>query len=200
MALILCPECGKEISDASGRCIHCGYPLRKRSLSPRPLVLLVLVVLAVLVCSVVCGQLYAGRHKPVLSLPYGLDASMTPKQLNEKMQAEGFVPDFQTAEGSRIQFFYQPREVYGQETFLTLLSTGDGCTEVAHLYREAAEYGTGKMSSLFLRLRELLVEAHGLPTYEESGECTWEEGPCAVCLYYVGEEGGNLWLDFVMQP
>lgn len=27
MALIVCPKCGKEISDKSEICIHCGYPL-----------------------------------------------------------------------------------------------------------------------------------------------------------------------------
>ena len=27
MALIKCPECGKEISDKANQCIHCGYPL-----------------------------------------------------------------------------------------------------------------------------------------------------------------------------
>ena len=27
MALIVCPECGKEISDRAGYCIHCGFPL-----------------------------------------------------------------------------------------------------------------------------------------------------------------------------
>lgn len=27
MALIKCPECGKEISDKAKNCIHCGYPL-----------------------------------------------------------------------------------------------------------------------------------------------------------------------------
>lgn len=27
MALIKCPECGKEISDKAKACIHCGYPL-----------------------------------------------------------------------------------------------------------------------------------------------------------------------------
>lgn len=27
MALINCPECGKEISDKSPACIHCGYPI-----------------------------------------------------------------------------------------------------------------------------------------------------------------------------
>ena len=27
MALIICPECGKEISDKAPQCIHCGYPI-----------------------------------------------------------------------------------------------------------------------------------------------------------------------------
>lgn len=27
MALIQCPECGKEVSDKAKACIHCGYPL-----------------------------------------------------------------------------------------------------------------------------------------------------------------------------
>lgn len=29
MSLINCPECGKEISDKSDKCIHCGFPLTK---------------------------------------------------------------------------------------------------------------------------------------------------------------------------
>lgn len=29
MALIKCPECGKEISDRAMACIQCGYPLKK---------------------------------------------------------------------------------------------------------------------------------------------------------------------------
>lgn len=28
MALINCPECGKEISDKSNYCIHCGFPIK----------------------------------------------------------------------------------------------------------------------------------------------------------------------------
>lgn len=28
MSIIKCPECGKEISDRSDACIHCGYPLK----------------------------------------------------------------------------------------------------------------------------------------------------------------------------
>lgn len=30
MALIKCPECGKEISDTCDHCIHCGYRLKKK--------------------------------------------------------------------------------------------------------------------------------------------------------------------------
>lgn len=29
MALIKCPECGKEVSDKAIACIHCGFPLQK---------------------------------------------------------------------------------------------------------------------------------------------------------------------------
>lgn len=29
MAMIKCPECGRDISDQAGACPHCGYPLKK---------------------------------------------------------------------------------------------------------------------------------------------------------------------------
>jgi len=29
MALIKCPECGREVSDRVQTCIHCGYPIPK---------------------------------------------------------------------------------------------------------------------------------------------------------------------------
>ena len=35
MALIKCPECGKEISDASTACIHCGYPISKNQMQEK---------------------------------------------------------------------------------------------------------------------------------------------------------------------
>ena len=33
MALIKCPECGKDISDKAVSCIHCGYPLSATPIS-----------------------------------------------------------------------------------------------------------------------------------------------------------------------
>ena len=34
MALINCPECGKEVSDKAGTCPNCGYPLKKNKGTP----------------------------------------------------------------------------------------------------------------------------------------------------------------------
>ena len=31
MALIKCPECGKEISDKAESCPHCGYPITENA-------------------------------------------------------------------------------------------------------------------------------------------------------------------------
>lgn len=36
MALIKCPECGKDVSDKAVACIHCGYPLASRSVESQP--------------------------------------------------------------------------------------------------------------------------------------------------------------------
>ena len=32
MALIKCPECGKDVSDQSDKCIHCGYPIKIKTI------------------------------------------------------------------------------------------------------------------------------------------------------------------------
>lgn len=45
MALIKCPECGKEISDKSHQCIHCGYPLEEIEVASKPVMKLYKVVL-----------------------------------------------------------------------------------------------------------------------------------------------------------
>lgn len=33
MALLKCPECGKEVSDAASSCPHCGRPIRDQKSS-----------------------------------------------------------------------------------------------------------------------------------------------------------------------
>ena len=53
MALIKCPECGKEVSDQSKTCIHCGFPLNKKAKGTRNVVLIAGVVLVIVVFLIV---------------------------------------------------------------------------------------------------------------------------------------------------
>ena len=36
MALVKCPECGKDVSDKAEACVHCGYPMMQTSTSSTP--------------------------------------------------------------------------------------------------------------------------------------------------------------------
>lgn len=56
MALINCPECGKEISDTSENCIHCGYvvhPEKKQQSKRKRLILVWSVIIALALVAVV---------------------------------------------------------------------------------------------------------------------------------------------------
>ncbi len=62
MALINCPECGKEISDQSDSCIHCGYLLRPIISSPKrkrsPLLIAIIVSIIAVLLAVPVFVLY----------------------------------------------------------------------------------------------------------------------------------------------
>ena len=51
MALISCPECGKEVSDTAKKCPNCGYQIKKRN---KKLHILVGIVVVVLIIIAVC--------------------------------------------------------------------------------------------------------------------------------------------------
>ena len=58
MALIKCPECGKDISDTCENCIYCGYPIRKRKKINKKIVfgvggLAIVAAFAVIVVSII---------------------------------------------------------------------------------------------------------------------------------------------------
>lgn len=45
MALIRCSECGKEISDLSNICIHCGVPLKNKKIEKAILIIQLLFII-----------------------------------------------------------------------------------------------------------------------------------------------------------
>ena len=44
MALIKCPECGREITDQSKQCIHCGYDIKQSKNKKKPWIVVIVVV------------------------------------------------------------------------------------------------------------------------------------------------------------
>lgn len=48
MAIIKCPECKKEVSDEAGKCVHCGYPIKKNKVSPYVTIAMILLIGAII--------------------------------------------------------------------------------------------------------------------------------------------------------
>lgn len=68
MALIKCPECGKEISDTSKKCINCGYKLKKTERPAKaPIKKYIWIVPAVLVLVILAGGVGAVSYKMTFS-------------------------------------------------------------------------------------------------------------------------------------
>lgn len=57
MALIKCPECGKEISDQSKTCIHCGFPLERKKSKENTTKITIIVVALLVLLAIIAGLL-----------------------------------------------------------------------------------------------------------------------------------------------
>jgi flagellar basal body-associated protein FliL len=52
MSLISCPECGKELSEKSKKCIYCGYPLKKHN---KKIIILIISIAVMLIVGSILG-------------------------------------------------------------------------------------------------------------------------------------------------
>lgn len=53
MAIINCPECGKEISDTSKKCINCGYKFKKVKKSSIITIILIIMIIAIIISTTI---------------------------------------------------------------------------------------------------------------------------------------------------
>lgn len=85
MALINCPECGKEISDSAKKCINCGYVLKQGN---RKTGFVVIAILLVIIVAVVVGVFVwnINKHKnsTKTTTSVNVDAGETSGYVNEK--------------------------------------------------------------------------------------------------------------------
>lgn len=62
MALINCPECGKEVSDEANKCIHCGYTLKTIKTNEKRNYIIMLCCLVVLVIAIFAFNYFTKRY------------------------------------------------------------------------------------------------------------------------------------------
>lgn len=61
MALINCPECGKEISDSTKICPHCGYKLKNKSDSKKWIIPVIIISIVVIIALIVTAVALTGK-------------------------------------------------------------------------------------------------------------------------------------------
>lgn len=90
MALIKCPECGKEISDTVERCPHCGYSLKKRK-DKNIIVKTAMGVIAVLTVIFIARGVYDNaQQKKAEQQAAELAALQASKEAEEKAAQEAY--------------------------------------------------------------------------------------------------------------
>ena len=102
MALIKCPECGKEISDKADKCINCGYPIANQSkkfnpvvnhrnsnkYSQRNIIVISLLSVVIIVVGVILFLNMNQQHE--ITIPYGLNPYMDRAQIDAIMRKNGY--------------------------------------------------------------------------------------------------------------
>ncbi len=71
MALIKCSECGKEVSDKSKTCIHCGNKIKKNKKKINENLLIILIVAGILLAlGIIIAVITSVKNKPDLKEVY----------------------------------------------------------------------------------------------------------------------------------
>ncbi len=78
MALINCPECGKEISDTAKVCINCGYKLQRKKSNiifpKRKIIAVSCIVLSILIC--ICFGIFYGNYHMISVVGKSIDEAI----------------------------------------------------------------------------------------------------------------------------
>ena len=213
MALITCPECGKEVSDQAPQCIHCGYPLpasRPGEIHParyvpvnggrKPGKRAWVIVLAVMLAAVaVVGALMLTG--PRIELPYGVKPGMSVGEIRRQMEEHGFEYMREQQYADYRMLYFDSCYVRGYEAdFLDVTIENDGRISIGVFYEENRSYGRQNPSARFHALREALMVEYGKPDTDFSGVVAWKNGSYGLTLSYMDMTGGTLWLHYSFDP
>lgn len=206
MAIINCPECGKEVSSEAVNCIHCGYPLQKHSESikdetKKPIIpieneippkrngknlrtRLIIGGAAAVVCIVL---IFVFLVLPVLKhnnicMPYGITADMSLSQAAQILEQNGFERTETQVLSTEVDF--KPRKLLGAITSSTSVIDYKTAIALVHWFKEPDSGET--ISSIYERLKKEFVNQYGSPT--NGMDDMWYNGKdCYVRIVNLGD-------------
>lgn len=124
MALINCPECGREISDKSNTCIHCGVILTNKVPKKKKILIILLCVLLVIICIFVINKIFFNKSE----LPNKLEQLLKCEQSTDIKNIFGNQYETNNHSSSKTEV-YRNLKIDDFDCYsLTLLFDGNGYT------------------------------------------------------------------------
>lgn len=125
MALINCPECGKEISDTIEQCPHCGYKIKRKNFANKKLLIFPIVIVAI-ICIVYAVKLSISNDSPasqavkIVKADYGKDVNITAIYYNKEQN--GCIVEFTSSGISDVACVYLNDKSVGYESVYEKIS------------------------------------------------------------------------------
>lgn len=184
MALIFCPECGKEISDAAGACPHCGYPIQKPQpqdappsprKSKRPIIIAacVLVLVAMVGAFVGVQQKQSSPHENYMQSVECLRYKEISEILSGKSEMDSLIV------GERISDIELQKFKRGinNDNYHMSVSFGDYSGAISLIVENGLISGVDYFISVdfqsALEIVEFAKECFGEPMYEDDSSWVW---------------------------
>lgn len=192
MALIECPECGKEISDKAIQCPNCGYPI-EHSINPKfktnKKKILLFVSIATAFVIVLCISIKVAQYHKYANNPFKIYTDVVGKtfdQIPDEATKSRVIDNFIDAELDTGEIWGIPGKVH----FMSFTGEPDETLNWISWYSDANNRLTNDEIENFLHNME---EIYGKWNEEEMKE---DEGDSDFkTLHYIWERSGDYYID-----
>lgn len=178
MALIKCPECGKEISNTAHKCINCGYSLKiKKEISKRTLkkVIVCIVVLLLLMAMVVTRIIVKRQQNPFQKF----NCDMTQSQIRDEYGQPDASDD--KTEGITYDYYDEYKQSFLGYNGVFHINYIRGNNRVTSVTWSPSEY-IEDANKFLQKIKDYFGKKYGNPKYDDSWS-TWEA--------YIWQDGKN---------
>lgn len=218
MALIQCPECGKEISSESEVCIHCGYPIKEKGITEKeqePVIqrtkpgpsqtasgikkkkigIIAALAIGIAAMIVVLLQILPKPKINNMKMPYGIEYGMSLSVATAQIKDSGLQLKYALTDSTNC---FDSSYVYGIKTeHSTLTYYSNGMLEVTHFFTDSG-HNTDNPGPEYQRILSQLKDEYGEPTDTSKGGYLWVHDRYSFSLSYYKQ--GKYTINYLCYP